>query len=174
MLILKCCYRNYGRLSNYFTPRQIDCVPPSDWANTKKAVALGADNWRDSSRIKYSRLNLGALDDWTREEYFGASAAQDAVDALSELRQWTNVKRDMLPEGNTLPFALERVFEDLSKATQDGWSRLRPDIRRQVNQARTVAGLEVPPELEGRGIQGGAVDHFRSGGSKRLRGPVIG
>ncbi|BGP11686.1 hypothetical protein JCM10049v2_007606 [Rhodotorula toruloides] len=108
---------NYGRLSNYFLPRTLSCVPPSDWSNPALAIPLSPSSASSSpphARLKYSRLNLGDIDDWTRETYLSSPGTQADLLALQESDRAHRVQGDrwILGEGETLPEAFAEVFGD--------------------------------------------------------------
>ncbi|BGP74099.1 hypothetical protein NBRC10513v2_007531 [Rhodotorula toruloides] len=152
---------NYGRLSNYFLPRRLSCVPPSDWSDPLLAVPLSplsASSSPPHPRLKYSRLNLGDIDDWTREAYLSSAATQAALHALREDDLQHRVKGDrwILGEGESLPEAFGEVFSDQSEWVRENW-RVAPAVREGIEAVRRAVGLDQPrwlaaeEEGEGRG-----------------------
>ncbi|BGP35676.1 hypothetical protein JCM10296v2_007528 [Rhodotorula toruloides] len=152
---------NYGRLSNYFLPRRLSCVPPSDWSNPALAVPLSplsASSSPPHPRLKYSRLNLGDIDDWTRETYLVSPATQSALFALQESDLAHRVARDrwILGEGESLPEAFGEVFGDQSEWVSENW-RVAPAVQEGVDAVRRAVGLDeqrwlaAKEEGEGRG-----------------------
>lgn len=160
---------NYGRLSNYFKPLDISCVPPVDWDDHRKAYPIHqGQRWRFDkkgkarTRLRYSRQLLSNLDDWTRDEYFpdDDKAIQAELTSLkrSDERHRDDHDRWILEPGQTLPRVFETVFRDHAQAVDDTW-RIEDDLQTQVDELSVLAGVREPRWLEGR----------RDG-----RGPVIG
>lgn len=173
--------RNYGRLSNYFLPRQIDCVPPPDWVNMELTVTIGSPGWKTASRVRFNRYDLSGLDDWCRDEYLASGASQQG---MGELEVWAAAGqadfRAILPEGRSLPAPLESIFMDLSIVMQEYWSRLQPGILDEVELAKRSAGLDIEPNLVDRrtamrATYGSRLRELFQRQPKRVqRGPVIG
>ncbi|BGP66236.1 hypothetical protein NBRC10512v2_007644 [Rhodotorula toruloides] len=91
--------------------------PPSDWSNPALAIPLSPSSASSSpphARLKYSRLNLGDIDDWTRETYLSSPGTQADLLALQESDRAHRVQGDrwILGEGETLPEAFAEVFGD--------------------------------------------------------------
>lgn len=149
-------------MSNYFLPRTLSCVPPSDWSNPALAVPLSPSSASHSPphpRLKYSRLNLGDIDDWTRETYLLSPATQADLVALQESDLAHRVARDrwILGEGETLPDAFAEVFGDQSEWVRENW-RVAGAVQEGVESVRRAVGLDAPRWLadkegegEGRG-----------------------
>ncbi|GAA6062265.1 hypothetical protein JCM10212_000925 [Sporobolomyces blumeae] len=127
---------NYGRLSSYFAPTRISCLPPNDWADHRKAYPLHqGDSWkvdkkgRPRSRIRFSRSLLSNLDDWTREDYFRLDDEmdKDVAKGLEELKRDDANHRElkdrwMLEQGKTLPGVFEAAFIDQAEAVRETWN----------------------------------------------------
>ncbi|GAA5833651.1 hypothetical protein JCM11251_003194 [Rhodosporidiobolus azoricus] len=160
---------NYGRLSNYFLPRKLSCVPPKDWADHRKAYPLHqGSNWRGRPRLRYSRLILSNLDDWTRDEYLSSPVAKKELAALqkADTRHATEGDRWILEEGGTLPGVFEEVFEDQAGVMREwGMWRLKREVREQVDEVKSRTRLSRRIWRAG---EEGAGE-----GEEEKRGPVI-
>ncbi|GAA5964568.1 hypothetical protein JCM21900_001901 [Sporobolomyces salmonicolor] len=161
---------NYGRLTNYFRPRTLSCVPPRDWSDHRKAFAIHSSaSWatdkrgRPRSRLRYSRQVLSNLDDWTRETYLSSPAAREELAELQRRDRAHARDRDrwILEEGGSLPGVFEEVFQDQAEVVERLW-RLTGGIERMVEEVRARAGIDGERWLEGE----------EDGAAKR--GPVIG
>ncbi|GAA5927508.1 hypothetical protein JCM1841_000944, partial [Sporobolomyces salmonicolor] len=161
---------NYGRLTNYFRPRTLSCVPPRDWSDHRKAFAIHSSaSWatdkrgRPRSRLRYSRQVLSNLDDWTRETYLSSPAAREELAELQRRDRAHARDRDrwILEEGGSLPGVFEEVFQDQAEVVERLW-RLTDGIERMVEEVRARAGIEGERWLDGE----------EDGAAKR--GPVIG
>ncbi|GAA5865953.1 hypothetical protein JCM1840_003356 [Sporobolomyces johnsonii] len=161
---------NYGRLTNYFRPRTLSCVPPRDWSDPRKAFAIHSSaSWatdkrgRPRSRLRYSRQVLSNLDDWTRETYLSSAAARAELAELQGRDRAHARDRDrwILEEGGSLPGVFEEVFGDQAEVVERFW-RLTGEMRRTVEDVRARARVEGERWLEGE----------EDGDAKR--GPVIG
>ncbi|GAA6024102.1 hypothetical protein JCM8202_004253 [Rhodotorula sphaerocarpa] len=170
---------NYGRLSNYFQPRRLDCVPPADWADPRLAEPLSAESIHARpARLSYSRLNLSNLDDWTRQTYLSSEVT---IEQLANLRGTDREHaalsdRDVLEEGASLPAPFERIFSEQSLAVRSMWN-LNKGMRAQVEEIRDEAGMRRRPWLAGGATGEGEGEGSGSGagteGEKGGRGPVI-
>ncbi|GAA6013914.1 hypothetical protein JCM11491_000471 [Sporobolomyces phaffii] len=159
---------NYGRLSSYFAPLPLSCIPPADWNDYRKAYPIHqGQSWRFDKkgrprrRLRYSRAFLSNLDDWTREAYFVGNETRDLE--LYQLRRKDErhrVANDrwILEEGGTLPSVFEEVFGDQARAVSDTW-KLNEGLRQEVNALKAKIGLDESRRYEG---------------SDSGRGPVIG
>lgn len=163
---------NYGRLSNYFLPETIDCIPPLDWNDYRKAYPVGqGKNWKVDSkgkerkRLRYSRAFLSNLDDSTREEYFNTKKIKQELVELKTTDQSHSKERDrwILEPGNSLPRVFEKVFKDLELVTKEVW-KLNREMKGQVEGLKESLGLNKPKWLQGGQGQG----------EKGGRGPIIG
>ncbi|GAA5963153.1 hypothetical protein JCM3765_003626 [Sporobolomyces pararoseus] len=162
---------NYGRLSDYFKIETIDCIPPNDWNDYRKAYPIKqGKNWkidskgRDRKRLRYSRAFLGNLDDWTREEYFNSNEVKVELQQLREMNRLHLKEKDrwILEPSQSLPKVFETVFNDLSNVTQKVWN-LNEELQEQVEELKELVGLNKPKWLKGETTTSG------SG-----RGPIIG
>lgn len=167
-------YRNYGRLSNYFQPRKLDCIPPDDWPDTRLALPLSPKTIRTRpSRLYYSRLNLSKLDDWTRETYLSSAVTVEQLANLRGTDREHAAMRDraILEEGGTLPAPFERIFTDQSSAARGMW-KPNAEVRNAIEAIKRQAGMNEPPwyggvsKEDGVGLAGGAADG-------QGRGPTI-
>lgn len=164
-------------MTNYVLPRKLLCVPPTSWANTKKAYPIGHEGWQDHPRIRFSRSVLSSLDDWTRETYLGDGKSEDVL-LLKELLE-VSKGRDMLDEGESLPAAFEGIFNDVRKEADAMW-RLEPSLEQEVADVKVELGLneeprKVPRELKARGKGGEWKAWSREKRAEsRGRGPFIG
>jgi hypothetical protein len=159
---------NYGRLSSYFAPLPLSCIPPVDWSDHRKAYPIHqGQSWRSDKkgrprrRLRYSRAFLSNLDDWTREAYFPKDEVRDVeLDQLRQTDERHKVARDrwILEEGGTLPRVFEEVFLDHSQAVKATW-RLNEDMQEVVDELKERIGLDEPRRVED---------------SDSGRGPVIG
>ncbi|GAA5988488.1 hypothetical protein JCM11641_007168 [Rhodosporidiobolus odoratus] len=142
---------NYGHLSNYFEPRKLDCVPPTDWADHRKAYPFRkGSNWRGRSRLRYSRAILSNLDDWTREEYLAALHSKQLLGELRKKDRKHAEKQDrwILEEGGTLPRVFEPVFDDQAKIVRNMW-QLTADMVSHVDEVKRRTGLDKVKRLAG-------------------------
>jgi len=105
---------NYGSLSEYFLPRLVYCRPPTDWFDETVAVKLGSKRWQSKDRVWVSREMEQEMDEWVREEMLDQTAV---VGELRKDRKFGTV----LPEGETLPSALEEVYTDFSGVLKEVW-----------------------------------------------------
>lgn len=167
-------YRNYGRLSNYFQPRKLDCIPPDDWPDTRLALPLSPKTIRTRpSRLYYSRLNLSKLDDWTRETYLSSAVTVEQLANLRGTDREHAAMRDraILEEGGTLPAPFERIFTDQSSAARGMW-KPNAEVRNAIEAIKRQAGMKEEPWYagtssdDGAGLAGGAADG-------QGRGPTI-
>jgi len=159
---------NYGRLSDYFEPSVLSCVPPTDWSDYRKAYPIyQGKSWRydkkgrPRKRLRYSRAFLSNLDDLTRETYFeGDKNAESELVTLRENDEGHRLKKDrwILEEGGSLPRVFEGVFRDHSAAVQGAW-RLNREMQEVVEELKGRTSLDESKRLEG---------------SNSGRGPVIG
>ncbi|GAA5912965.1 uncharacterized protein JCM6883_006272 [Sporobolomyces salmoneus] len=159
---------NYGRLSSYFEPMTLSCVPPADWDDYRKAYPIHqGQSWRfdkkgrPRKRLRYSRAFLSNLDDWTRETYFvGNSTVQSELETLRRNDERHRETRDrwILEEGGTLPSVFEGIFQEHADAVRDTWT-INAELRDDVNDLEIKTGMSEPRRFEG---------------IKVGRGPVIG
>lgn len=136
--------RNYGRLTDYFLPRPLSCVPPTDWADPKKSYPFHqGSHWRNRPRLRYSRVILSNLDDWTREEYLSSATSKRELAALqkSDVEHAEREDRAILEEGGTLPHVFEEVFQDQADAFKGLW-RLKADMKKQIAEIKKRTGLD--------------------------------
>ncbi|GAA5918547.1 hypothetical protein JCM6882_009764 [Rhodosporidiobolus microsporus] len=155
---------NYGRLANYFSPRKLSCVPPSDWSDPRKAYPFHqGSHWAGRARLRYSRVVLSNLDDWTREEYLSSPASRAALRDLqrSDRRHRERGDRWILEEGGTLPGVFGEVFEDQAEVVRGLW-RLKSTMREQVEEVKERTGLSKRKWEAG-----------EEGSEEEKRGPVI-
>ncbi|GAA6052841.1 hypothetical protein JCM3770_006276 [Rhodotorula araucariae] len=158
---------NYGRLRNYFRPRMLSCVPPSDWTDPRLAEPLSPKSARERpARLVYSRLHLSNLDDWTREVYLSSAATQTALRALREADEAhaRRADRRVLEEGGSLPAPLEHVFEDQSRAVRGLWA-LNKEVDMQVREVKRRSGLGRRKWMAG--------EEDAQGGAEGRRGPMV-
>ncbi|BGP20477.1 hypothetical protein JCM10213v2_008638 [Rhodosporidiobolus nylandii] len=156
---------NYGRLTNYFLPRPLTCVPPSDWSDPRKAYPFHqGSHWRNRPRLRYSRVILSNLDDWTREVYLASAAARAGLRALRESDEGHRERGDrwILEEGGTLPGVFGEVFEEQAEVVRGAW-RLTGEMEGQVEEVRRRVGLDRERRVAGDG----------EGEGEGKRGPVI-
>ncbi|BGO91596.1 hypothetical protein NBRC10512_008043 [Rhodotorula toruloides] len=116
---------NYGSITDYFLPRAIYCRPPVDWFSPDVATKVGTRRWQGKDRVWLSREQEVESDEWVRDEMLDPNAVE-------ELR--TRSLGHILPEGETLPPALEDSFSDFSTALREVWrpnDHLATLIRRQ-------------------------------------------
>jgi hypothetical protein len=159
-------HRNYGRLTDYFLPRRLSCIPPTDWADPKKSYPFHqGSHWSGRPRLRYSRVLLSNLDDWTREEYLSSSSSRAQLAALqkSDMEHAEREDRWILEEGGTLPQVFEEVFEDQAEVVKGLW-RLKREVKGQVEEIKKRIGMHR--ERWEAGEDGGA-------GEEEKRGPVI-
>ncbi|GAA5942177.1 uncharacterized protein JCM15063_002031 [Sporobolomyces koalae] len=123
---------NYGSLSEYFLPRLVYCRPPADWFDPNQAVKLGTKRWQSKDRVWVSREMEREMDQWVREEMLDQTA-------MSELRD-RKIDSSILPEGETLPAALEEVFADFSGVLKEVW-RPNHQLAILVRKQRMELGL---------------------------------
>ncbi|GAA5904087.1 hypothetical protein JCM5296_000330 [Sporobolomyces johnsonii] len=122
---------NMGSLSEYFLPRLVYCRPPSDWFDTSKATKVGTRRWQSKDRVWVSREMEDETDEWIREEMLDPNA-------IAELR--SRQLGHILPEGETLPPALEEVFADFSAAVKEVW-RPNHQLAVLIRKQRMELGL---------------------------------
>ncbi|GAA6061475.1 hypothetical protein JCM10212_002554 [Sporobolomyces blumeae] len=122
---------NYGSLSEYFLPRLVYCRPPSDWFDPSVAVPLGSKRWQSKDRVWTGRQMEKEADEWVREEMLDQHAVAELKD-----RQFGTI----LPEGETLPAALEEVFTDFNSALKDVW-RPNHQLAVLIRKQRMELGL---------------------------------
>lgn len=138
--------RNYGRLSNFFEPRVLECIPPLDWDNHDSSIHLGDEGWNapESTRVWYDRARLEPLDDWARAHYLNQN---DMKELLESNRYYAESKsRHILGEGDALPAALERIFKDQAAIVKEFWKVL-PELQEQADRVANDAGLFKEPLL---------------------------
>ncbi|GAA6042396.1 hypothetical protein JCM8097_004496 [Rhodosporidiobolus ruineniae] len=155
---------NYGRLTDYFLPRKLTCVPPADWADPKKAYPFHqGSHWRGRPRLRYSRVVLSNLDDWTRHEYLSSSSSRASLEELARSDREHAEKQDrwILEEGGTLPEVFEDVFADQAKVVGEMW-RLKRTMKEQVEEIKRRTGLDRPRWIAG-----------EEGTEGEKRGPVV-
>ncbi|GAA6016051.1 hypothetical protein JCM11491_000653 [Sporobolomyces phaffii] len=122
---------NYGALSEYFLPRLVYCRPPVDWYDDRQAVKLGSKRWQSKDRVWVSRDMEKEMDEWVREEMLD----QSAVAELRDRKLGT-----ILPEGETLPAALEEVYTDFSGVLKEVW-RPNHQLAVLIRKQRMELGL---------------------------------
>ncbi|KDE09361.1 hypothetical protein MVLG_00675 [Microbotryum lychnidis-dioicae p1A1 Lamole] len=132
---------NYGRLSNYFSPRKLNCAPPRDWADAQLATGIGLPGWKKEPRLVWSRLRIQQMDDWTRETYLDPVVMQKLHDTNVAFAR--NRSRNILAEGDTMPQGLEEVFKDHVKAARFLWKPI-DSINTEIEAARTE--LKMGPQ----------------------------
>ncbi|GAA6025320.1 hypothetical protein JCM10207_006244 [Rhodosporidiobolus poonsookiae] len=155
---------NYGRLSNYFLQRKLSCVPPSDWADHRKAYPLHqGSNWRGRPRLRYSRTILSNIDDWTRDEYLSSAESKTQLAKLqrTDKKHAERADRWILEEGGSLPNVFEEVFGDQAGVVKELW-RPKRSMQDQVDLLVRQAGLSRERWHAG-----------ASGDNRDKRGPVI-
>lgn len=113
-------------------PRQIHCRPPADWFIPTLYKPLGSKRWASADKVFFTRSLAAKADAWLRSEILDGEAVQ-------ELRG-RNVG-SLLPEGETLPPALEETFVDFSAALRELW---KPNDEVSSSRDTAVPALLTP------------------------------
>ncbi|ORY89385.1 hypothetical protein BCR35DRAFT_300547 [Leucosporidium creatinivorum] len=122
---------NFGSLQDYFLPRQIHCLPPSDWFLPTSATPLGAKRWASSDRLWFGRSLAAHADKWLRDEILDSEAMQELKGRSFG---------PLLPEGETLPASLEEIFVDFSAGLRELW-KPNDELAIMIRRQRMELGL---------------------------------
>ncbi|GJN90586.1 hypothetical protein Rhopal_003598-T1 [Rhodotorula paludigena] len=122
---------NFGAVTDYFLPRLVYCRPPPDWFSIDIATRMGTRRWQGQDRVWVSREMEREMDEWIRDEML-----DPAVLEAMRRRQYGAV----LPEGETLPAALEEAYGAFSSALREVW-RPNHELAVLVRKQRMELGL---------------------------------
>ena len=114
-------------------PKQIYCRPPADWFLPKTYTPLGSKRWASSDRVFFTRSLASRADAWLRSEILDGEAMQELKDRKLG---------SLLPEGETLPAALEETFVDFSAALRDLW---KPNDEVRLRALISFTQADSPP-----------------------------
>lgn len=117
--------------TDYFMPKPIYCRPPPDWFLPSAATPLGSKRWAAADRVYFARHLASHADAWLRDEILDAEAMQDLKGANFG---------PLLPEGATLPPALEETFVDFSASLRELW-KPNDELATLIRRQRMALGL---------------------------------